>query len=190
MAENQIKRIYFFKDDKGEYIKKHYIYVTQEGKIKEKGLKIIKGDSSPLSVKVYNEYIKKQIEANKYEMYEAEDLYSVVKEFSSKNPELLVKRFRSKPLTEYKTPDGKDEPTCMGYQVSKKYGPGEHYLVPNKRIGVGKGKKYATIDELKSKYGETWTKQLRIDSCVQDLSEFILPKDRNKIEKLDRKRES
>ena len=56
------------------------------------------------------------------------------------NPEQLKKRYRLKPLDQYKIAEGKDEATGLHAQLSKRYGAGEHYFVVNKRIGPGKGK--------------------------------------------------
>jgi hypothetical protein len=81
----------------------------------------------------------------------------------------------------YKIADGKDEATSIQYQIAKRYGNGEHYLIINSRIGPGKGNHYATLDELKSKYGDDWIKVVRLDEYMSDLKEFIRFNYRKKV---------
>jgi DNA polymerase elongation subunit (family B) len=48
------------------------------------------------------------------------------------------------------TSDYKKSPNGLHMQISQKYGPGIHFLIPNtKGIGVGKGKRYCTLEEFK-----------------------------------------
>jgi len=59
-------------------------------------------------------------------------------------PQLAGEEHNVSRLKEYKVK------TSLQYQISKKYGEGKHFLIPNiKGIGVGKGKKYCSLKEFK-----------------------------------------
>ena len=188
VMEAKIKRIHFFRDDKGEFIKKHYIYVTDKDEIKVKGMQVVRGNCSKLASLFFEEVIKKQILENKYTPYRAHDLLYKIKQFSIGKEELLLKRYRAKPPESYKVKEGADEATGLYYQIAKKYGVGEHWLVINKRIGAGKGNRYAKMEELKEKYGDSWIDQVCFEMYLNDLKEFIIVEDRNKLHKVDRTR--
>jgi hypothetical protein len=57
---------------------------------------------------------------------------------------LIQIRYEVGPISQYEKSQ-----TGIHYQISKQYGPGVHFLIPNNRIGVGKGKKYCTLQEFK-----------------------------------------
>jgi DNA polymerase elongation subunit (family B) len=190
--ETAIKRMYFFKDDKGEFIKKHYIYVTAEDKLVIKGLTVVKGNCSPLTIKVFEEHIKPKMLENRYKPFQPEQLLAIFRKMAKEDPSLLIKRYRTKPVETYKTPEGKDEATCIGYQISKRYGPGEHWMIPNKRIGVGKNDdgKIAPLSELQGKYGDDWIKQVRFGVYLSELKDFIPWEERKEIAKINKRRET
>ena len=179
--EATIKRMYFFKDDKGEFVKKQYIYVKDDDSIKLKGIKLVKGTCSEIANFVYEKHIVPIIN----EGCPLNLPYEIVKAWMEaaiqEHPEMVVKRYRTKPKEYYKTPDGKDEPNTLNYQITKRYGADEHWLIPNHRIGPGKGIHYAKKEELIQKYGEDWVKVVYISSFIMDLSEFIDWKERKKI---------
>lgn len=183
-----IKRMYFFRNDKNEFIKKHYIFVTDKDEIVVKGLSVIKGNCSQIAKIFFEDVIKQQILKNKYKPYNVEQLLKELKTFSLNKEKLLLKRYRVKSVGSYKIPEGKEESTSLSYFISKKYGAGEHWLVANKRIGIGKGVKYATMEELQTKYGKRWIDQVSFEKYLQDLSPFIKVEQRNSISKIDRKR--
>lgn len=185
-----IKRMYFFRDDKGNFIKKHYIYVTNKDEVIIKGLSIKQGNTSKISKLFFKDVIEDNIKTGKFKYYNVESLKDELVKYIKGKEELLQKRFRVKKPKFYKIPEGKDEPTGQSYQVAKKYGEGEHWLIANKRIGIGKGEgmKYAKMEELKHKYGDRWKNQLRLEPYLKELSEFINYKDRGQISRVDRMR--
>lgn len=180
--EKELKWVYFLRNDNGEFIKKCYIFVDENDQLTSKGTKIVKGDCSKFSVMLFNKYIKPKIMRGESIIFSAEEIYSMAVDEIEDNVDLLVKRYRVKEPEEY----GSD--TCIQYQISKRYGSGEIYLIPNRRIGAGKGKKKATVEELKEKYGSDWVKQVTVGSYVEELKHFIKPEERKLIEKLDKKR--
>lgn len=181
VLEKIIKRIYFFRNDKGEFIKKHYIYVSDDDKITIKGVNIKRGNCSRFTRMFYDDVIEPLILKNKYTPYKQDDLLLQLKKFVIGREELLQKRYRVKAPEEYKIPKGKEESNSLMYLIAKKYGAGEHWLVANKRLGVGKGRRYTTMDYLKSKYGDRWVDQLHFDVYLSELKEFIQWDDRKKI---------
>jgi len=181
--EDKIQRMYFFKRDDGTYNKKHYIYVLEDGRIKAKGGRIVKGDCSPLAKEVYKQHIIPKIQKGEKIIMSPETIMQWTIQVAKDNHDMITKRFRVKPMGEYKSTNGK-EPTSIQYQVSKMYGTGEHHLVCNKYFGAGKGVKYCTIDEIKGLYGVEWLSAVDYTKYVNDLKHFIEPSDRKMIKKL------
>ena len=141
--DDEIKAIWFFKDYNNELKKKNYIYITKDNRFKIKGLPIIKSDVSKLSQKVMKILAPQIIEKNdiKFSRKYIRDLvHCLLKEDIT----LVANFYKVKELNQYKSKN------CIQAQISKAYGFGEHWLVPNNIIGkVGKTKKYCNIEEAK-----------------------------------------
>jgi len=153
----RIKAAWFFK-------KKHYVYITEENKIKIKGLPLIKSDCSRLSRLVFERLKPDMIDRLdiKYPLFK---LKEIVKEILDEDLGLVANYYKVRRPETYKSQ------TSIQYQIAKELGPGEHWLVPNRKIGsIGKGKKYCTLEEAKS---------LEVDDLILDkvweteLSPFI-----------------
>jgi DNA polymerase elongation subunit (family B) len=175
--ECNIKRIYFFRDDKGEFLAKHYIYVKDNEDITTKGLQVIKGNASPLSKKIYDEIIDPLIKSGQDIIRDYDYWKDIYQEYAANYPELLVKRYRVWPLSTY------ENTTSIQAQISKRYGSGEHWLIINSRIGAGKGNRYAKVEELKEKLGDDWKKTIKVNEYMKDIREFINWKQRGKLKK-------
>ena len=178
-VEDKIKRMYFFKDDGGEYVKKFYIYVKENDKVVLKGLPIVKGNCSKLSVLTYEKHFKPTILSGGDVMVDIDTLTNWVRGIMVDNIETVVKRYRVNSFESYKSP------SCIQAQISERYGAGEHYLVPNNYIGVGKGSKKATIDELKEEFGGEWIGKIDIRKYVDELRHFTDPSKRKLINLID-----
>jgi len=137
--DERIKLIYFPK-----LKKKNYLYVSKEGKITIKGLPIMKRDSSKLSRYIFDTYLKNRIIDGqiRFDYYEIKDY--IHKELSN-DISLIAQQFKSRELKEYKSN------TNLHYLISERYGPSTHYLIPNNVYGIGKSKKFCTIEEFKEK---------------------------------------
>jgi hypothetical protein len=183
VKECKIKRIYFFKDDDEEFIKKHYIYVKENDQIVVKGMQFIKGNASSLATNLFDSYIKPRILKGEPIVFPFETLFNEFRTLATKFPNELTKRFRVWPLSTYKVADGKDEASGLHAQISKRYGAGEHWLIGNRKLGPGKGVHYATLDELKEKYGDNWIDVVWLSKYLSDLREFIIPKERKGMSK-------
>lgn len=139
--ECKIKYIAFFKDGSGEYKKKHYLYVTEDDKLTVKGLPIVKKDCSKLSKHIFTKYIKGFIKEKHKHKFSKSEIDKFIKDELELDKSLLHKQFSIKPKDHYKNN------TSIQALIFDKYGEGEHHLIRNKKIGVGKGVKYCSPKE-------------------------------------------
>lgn len=179
-----IKRMYFFRDDKGDFIKKHYIYVKDDDEVVVKGMKIKQGTCSKLTRQFFDDVIREKMIQNKFTLYLPDDLLSELKQYAVGKEYLFEKRYRTNDPSTYKITEGKEEATGLYYQIAKRYGKGENRLIVNKRIGCGKGNRYCKLEELKEKYGDAWIDQVKFDVFLNELSEFVVWNERKKIKKV------
>lgn len=186
--EKSIKHMWFFKKDDGMYAKKNYIYVDINDELTIKGLPVVRGDCSNLAKTYWDEILKPRFINNSFTWLKPEVLLIELKHIVKTRPHLLEKRYRVNSPDTYKVPDGKEESSALNYTIAKKFGLGEHWLIANKKIGPGKGKKYATMDMLKEKYGDSWVDSVLYEPYMSELSKFILPEYRKNIHKTDRAR--
>jgi len=136
--DDKIKLMYFPK-----LKKKNYLYVTQDNKIKFKGLPIMKDNASRLSMFIFEKYIKKEILQGVVKINSSTLRHIIYSELEEDITKAAV-TYRAKKYDLY------DIKTSIYSQISKKYGAGVHILIPNiKGIGVGKCKSYCTIKEFK-----------------------------------------
>lgn len=138
--DGEPQAIFFVK--RGErYLKKNYIYITQDNKIKTKGLKIIKNNCSKVSKTVYEKYIKPRILKDKIMIFPKAEIKQWIVDELEHDIGLAAIDFK------VKRPDFYKNSSQLQYQIAVKYGAGVHALLPNKRIGVGKSRKYCTLEE-------------------------------------------
>jgi DNA polymerase elongation subunit (family B) len=136
--DEEIKHIWFFNKKK-----KNYMYVTNDGKLKIKGLPMIKRDSSRIGYYIFNKYLRSEaLKGNVKFKYDY--IKELVKKEFDNNINLFLREFRIKTGNFY------NNKTSIQYQIFKKYGKGTHKLISNQKIGVGKGIKYCSIDEFKN----------------------------------------
>ena len=160
--EDEVKYFYFFKgknekedDDINEMdeedfknrplnlLKKNYIYINTDGKLKIKNLGIRKKSNSELSKKIFWEYLVPQMKLGKAKFPKAY-IRNLIISLLEGNMSLIQTRYEVGPVSQYEK-----SPTGIHAQISKQYGPGVHFLIPNNRMGVGKDKKYCTLQEFK-----------------------------------------
>lgn len=162
--DEEIKAIWFFRDETNNFKKKNYIYITKDDKLRVKGLPIIKSNCSKLAIKVVNK-LKKQIIDNTDIKFTRDYIDSLIHELLQEDITLIANYYKVKPLDQYKSS------SSIQAQISKAYGPGPHWLVPNKLVGkVGKQKKYC----LPSEAMELSLYDLDLDKTMDtELSPFI-----------------
>jgi len=185
----EIKYMFFFKSNKSNdketdsemdeddvinkpkgYMKKNYIYVTTENELVIKNLGIVKKNISALSKKIFWDHLVPQIKSEgKIKFYKTE-IHNLMKKLLSEDVSLAYMRKEVGPLSQYKK-----SKTSIQAQISTKYGPGIHFLIPNIRnIGVGKSIKYCSIEEFK-KY-DMDISDIDFTNFWKELNYFVKPK--------------
>ena len=136
-----------YKNKKLGLMKKNYIYVTQEGKVKIKNLGVVKKSASPIAKKVFWEVLVPRIKEGQIE-FKHSIIKDKVKEFLKADIKLAASRYSVKNVRYYASP------TCIQAQIASRYGPGRHFLLPNlKNIGVGKMVKKCSVEEFENANG-------------------------------------
>ena len=82
-----------------------------------------------------------------------------------KNLGLAAIRYNVSAFETYKTQ------SQLQAQIAKRYGPGIHFLIPNKHYGVGKRKLYCTVGEFKHK--KLSLHDIDLENVWKELSYFI-----------------
>lgn len=135
--DDRIKMMYF-----PSLKKKNYLYVTEDDRIVIKGLPFIKSNATPLSGVIFEKYIKPKILENLSVKFTSQEIKGWVREELSKDIMLASVLFRTKNSESYKLD------SQIQAQISKKYGNGNHFLIPNLvGLGIGKGKTYCTKED-------------------------------------------
>lgn len=161
----EIKAMFFFKDDDGRLKKKNYVYITQDDKLKIKGLPIIKSNASKIAVKVFRNHLKKQIISKKKVKFRKDYLKQLIFYELENDITLAAQVYKVRDFAYYE-----ENPSSLYAQISQEYGEGVHLLVTNNRLGVGKDKKYCTLDEFRS-HGLT-LHDVNLDATWSNLSPF------------------
>lgn len=161
--DDEISHMWFFKSnnkitikksddemDEDDYInkpkgllKKNYIYLTKDNKIVVKDAGIKKKSTSLIVRKIFWDYMVPRIKEEKKIKFEKKWFEEIISNLLNEDLSLISKRYSVNNKVFYKNN------SQLQYQISNKYGEGIHFLIPNKIMGVGKGKKYCTIEEFK-----------------------------------------
>lgn len=139
--DDEIKHIYFFKKN-NRYLKKMYIYVTNNNKLIIKGLPMIKNDSSKIGYYIFKKYMKESLKKGEY-LFNYKNVKKWLNIELKNNPLITARTFT------VKEPDLYKNKSQLQYQISKKYGSGTHKLITNNLYGVGKSKHYCLVKEYK-----------------------------------------
>lgn len=163
--------MWFVRNPDGTFKKKNYIYVERleddSRKLKLKGLQLIKSDASKLAVQVFNNHLKEQIIENLSIDFRKDYLEQLIwHELREEGIDIAVKGYKVRPTEEYSSE------TSIHYQISDRYGEGYHELIPNFVFGVGKGKKYCTIEEFEQ--NDLSVEDIDLESVWKNLSPFVL----------------
>ena len=158
----------FINKSKG-LLKKNYIFVTKDNRVVIKNLGIRKKSNSPLSKRIFWEYLVPKIKEGQIKFSKAY-IRNLMMDLLKEDVGVVAMRKDVGAYGQY----AKTSPNSLPAQIAKKYGSGIHFLIiNNKGVGVGKGKKYCTLEEYKEH-------NLRLDNVVLDnvwkeLSYFIRP---------------
>jgi len=198
--ECEIKHLFFFKGDnkknkiefdldeddqknKHEFglLQKNYIYV-KKGIFKDpkdalviKNLGIRKKSTSPLSRKLFWDYLVPQIVEKGIVKFSKTYLKNIILELLEKDTTLMCMRKSVKKIEHYSNSLG-----GIQAQITKKYGPGIHFLIPNTRgVGVGNSIKLCTLDEFKDR--NFTISDIDMSGVWSELSYFIKPQIKKNI---------
>lgn len=142
-VDYRIKHIWFFKSN-DHFLKKNYVLVTEDEELVIKGLPLIRCDGSGIGLYIFNKYMRSDV-LNGQLKHSYKEIKKVVSEELERDLELVKKRFIVGKAENYKLK------TQIQRKISEKYGPGKHYLIPNKFVGVGNKVKYCTQKEYEDK---------------------------------------
>lgn len=149
-------------------LKKNYIYITKNGDVKFKNLGVKKKSCSLITRKIFSEYIIPRIKKEKEVKFSKTYFKNLINELLEKDISLASMRKTSGQLKEYANE------SVLPAQITKRYGSGIHFLIPNlRKIGVGKGKSYCTIEEFKD--NGLKISDIDLSGVWSELSYFIKP---------------
>jgi len=149
-------------------MKKNYIYVTKDDKVKIKNLGLNKKSNSALSKEIFWKYLVPEIKKGEI-LFTKTYIKNIINELLEKDISLALMRKEVGEFEQYVK-----APTSLPAQISKKYGSGIHFLIHNlKRIGIGKGKFYCKIDEFKA--NNMKVQDIDLSNVWQELHYFIKP---------------
>ncbi len=165
--EEELKFIWF-------YSKNCYLFVTQKDEVKYKST-LLNTNTPKVVMQVFEEYIKSKIIKELNINFSKEELLKEIKLRVAENPELAAEEFNVKELKTYKVE------TSMQYQISKKYGIGKHFLIPNTRgVGVGRAVKVCSLHDFKKK--KLSTEDIDYKKILTHIKPFITKSNQKMLE--------
>jgi len=126
-------------------MKKNYIFLTKDNEIVVKNLGVRKKSTSALTRKIFWDYIVPKIKTEKKVRFSKTYYRNLINKLLDEDLKIATVRYTCKNSKEYKNA------SQLQAQIANKYGAGIHFLIPNNKIGIGKGKKYCTIEEYKDR---------------------------------------
>lgn len=145
--------------------KKNYIFVLDNGEVIIKNLGLRKKSNSDLSRKIFFDYLLPDIKkgtAKFGKMY----IKNLIVELLNKDLMLGALRKDVGSLDEYSK-----SPTGLQAKLSKRYGSGIHFTLPNKKCGEGMKTKYCTVEEFKEK--KLTMEDIDYDFYMSELNYFV-----------------
>lgn len=144
--EEEIKLIWFL-------AKNCYMFVTKDDEIKYKST-LFNKNTPAVIMKVFEDYITPKIIKNLDIDFTEKELVDKIRECIEKDIYLASQKYSISDLESYKSR------SSIQYQICERYGPGEHFLIPNKKsLGIGKSKttkkrvgvRHCTIEDFQEK---------------------------------------
>jgi DNA polymerase elongation subunit (family B) len=182
-VDDEITNIWFFrggqkKDEEDKYmdeedyinkrkglLKKNYLYLTKQGEAKIKNLGVRKKSASMLARHIFWNVLLLKIKAERRVKFSRTFFDEVINQLLRKNLGLAAIRYNVSAFETYKIQ------SQLQAQIAKRYGPGIHFLIPNKRYGVGKRKFYCTVGEFKQ--NKLSLHDIDLENVWQELHYFI-----------------
>ena len=147
------------------YMKKNYLYVTKNNKVKIKNLGIRKKNISPLAKKIFWDYLTPKIKEGKIR-FSKSYIKKLMHELLKEDIKLAAVRKSVNGYENYKSK------TCIQAQIAQIYGAGIHFLIPNTvGMGAGQSRSYCTVDEFKEK--NLSIKHVDLETVWNELDYFV-----------------
>lgn len=166
--EKTLKVLFFFpiKDKKGiRQKKKNYMYVDMDDKLTVKGLPVIKLTAAPVSKRIFEDlklHIIRRLDCK----FKRKSIQTLIHKYiKSGGYDMVSRNFRIFLGKKYKST------TSIQSQILETYGYGNHKLIKNTKVGVGKGVKYCTIEEAKE--AKLTFNDLDLDNVWNELKPFL-----------------
>lgn len=156
-----------FENKKKGLLKKNYIYLTKDGDVIVRNLGVRKKSASQLTRRIFWEILVPKIKRERKVRFEKAFFVEAINELLKEDLSLAATRYRVNAFETYK------KESQLQAQIARRYGPGIHFLIPNKRFGVGKRKHYCTIGEFRNNGLET--KDIDLGNVWRELDYFIEP---------------
>ena len=150
-----------------------YLYVDDKNKVEYKST-LLNKNTPEVIMKVFNEYMRPKIIKELDVDFKRNEIITQIVNRLVGDVSLAAEEHKVSDSDSYKTK------TSIQYQISKNYGEGTHYLIPNKRmIGIGRAKgtkkfipiRYCTIDEFKE--NKLQIKDIELKKLIQHVKPFI-----------------
>jgi len=181
--DDEITNIWFFKgkqkkDEEDKYmdeedyinkrkglLKKNYIYLTKQAEAKIKNLGVRKKSVSMLTRHIFWKILIPKIRAERRVKFSRSFFQEAINQLLENNLGLAAIRYNVNAFGTYKNQ------SQLQAQIAKKYGPGIHFLIPNKHYGVGRRKFYCTVEEFKQR--KLSLHDIDLENIWQELHYFI-----------------
>lgn len=175
--DDKISFMMFVQDEKsGIFKKKNYLYVTNEGKLKLKGLPLMKSSATPLGRHIFDTFIKPEIISNsrglgvERHLFPRGQIEKWIEEALSKDLGLMAVFHKIRAPEEYSSTSN------LKYQlaIDQNYGEGSHHIIKLKGphpLGAGTNKNYISLnykDQIR-------LDQIDLEKVWNELAPFIKP---------------
>jgi len=140
----EIKAMFFFPMGDGTFKKKNYVYISKDDKLNIMGLPIIKSNASRIAVQVLDKYLKPQIIKDKQIKFPLDYLKQIIYYELEQDLSIATQVYKVREREYYKK-----NPNGLYAQITQQYGAGTKDLITNNKYGVGKDKRYCTLEEFR-----------------------------------------
>ena len=167
-VDDIIKRIFFFEGVNGQYLKKNYMYVTEDDKLKIKGLQIIKSNATKLGRVIFDNHIRDKIVKTGEYRFKKSQISEWIRESVEKDKSLVSNAVRAREYASYKLD------SQLQAQISKNWGEGTWNVVKLNRPhpkGVGTQSNYIKLED----FGGVSMWWVDLNSTWNELRHFIEP---------------
>jgi DNA polymerase elongation subunit (family B) len=137
-------------------LKKNYVYLTKQGELVIKNLGVRKKSISALTRHIFWNILVPKIKEERKVKFPKTFFKEIIQQLLSQDFSYATLRYSVSAAETYK------KESQLQAQIAARYGPGVHFLIPNrKKIGVGKKKSYCSVEEYQQN-------KLTIDDIILD----------------------